>query len=90
MQAQEPPLGFKDTKILLLPPPPPPNATNDALQMPSVATGEDTRKQEKSIGTPPTSVLDKRKQVEEKEETRDEEKTAIQTLVELQKIGTPT
>ena len=35
-------------------------------------------------------MIEEEKQIEEKIETRDEEKFAIQTLVELSKIGTPT
>ena len=58
--------------------------------MPNVAIGEETMKQEQLVGTPPTRVSNKEKQEEEKEETRDEEQIAIQTLVELPKIGTTT
>ena len=40
--------------------------------------------------TPATVTQEKDKQEEEKEETQDKEESAIQTLVELLKIGTPT
>ena len=56
----------------------------------SAITREDARKQEQSIGTPLAIVSDKWKSAKEKEETRDEEQTTIQTLVELPKIGTLT
>ena len=56
----------------------------------SAVAGIDIRKLEQSIGTPLANVIDKEKWVEENEEIRDEEKTTIQTLVELPKIGTPT
>ena len=43
------------------------------------------------MSTPPTTVTQgEEKQEEEKEETQKKEESAIQTLVELPKIGTPT
>ena len=42
------------------------------------------------MSTPPTIERGQDKQEEEKEETKDKEESAIQTLVELPKIGTPT
>ena len=53
--------------------------------MPSAATREDTGKLVKSTGTPPAKVTSEEKQTEEKEETRYEEQSTIQTLVELPK-----
>ena len=58
--------------------------------MPSEVAGENIGKSEQLAGTPPAIESNKEKQVEEKEETRYEEKTTIQTLVKLPKIGTPT
>ena len=42
------------------------------------------------MSTPPTTEKEQDKQQEEKKETQDKEESAIQTLVELPKIGTPT
>ena len=42
------------------------------------------------MSTPPTIEKEQDKQEEEKKETHDNEKSTIQTLVELPKIGTPT
>ena len=89
VQIQEPPLTIQTTRLLLLPPPSPPKVVTNALQVSSAATRENTKKQEQSVGTPPTIEGEIGKLVEEKEETRDEEKTTIQTLVELPMIGNP-
>ncbi len=91
VKTQEPPLITQTTGILFLPPPSPPKVVTDALQVPSaVAVGEDKEKLVQLASTPPTIDSEKEKQIEEKEETRDEEESTIQTLVELPKIGTPT
>ena len=56
----------------------------------STKTGEDTRKPEQLIGSPLAIVTNEGKLEEEKEETKDEEQAAIQTLFELPKTCTPT
>ena len=44
LQTQKPPLITQTIGLLLLPPPSPPKAITDALQVPSVATGEEIGK----------------------------------------------
>ena len=102
VQPQEPPSILKATRppLLLLLPPPPPSATSDTIQMLSAKKGEDARKIGQIYtfdpivqvtGTPPIILIDQGKSNKEKEDTKkDEEKAAIQTLIELPKIGTPT
>ena len=90
VKTQEPPLTTQTTRLLVLPPSSPPKVVIDALQVPSIVAGEDTRKLVQLAGTPLAKVIEGEKQSEEKEEARDEEESAIQTLVELPKIGTPT
>ena len=43
-----------------------------------------------TAGRPPAIEKEEEKEEEEKKETQDKEEYAIQTLVELPKIGTPT
>ena len=46
VKTQEPPLTTQTTRLLFLPPPSPPKVVTDALQVLSVATGEDKGKLE--------------------------------------------
>ena len=45
--------------------------------MPSAIVGEDTGKSVQLVGTPLARVIGEEKKIEEKEETRDEEQSAI-------------
>ena len=78
------------TGLLLLPPPSPPKSVTQALQEPSTAAGEDKGKIIQSTSTPAAKVTQEDKKEEEEDETKDKDESAIQTLVELPKIGTPT
>ena len=90
MKTQEPPKIIQTTVILLLPHPSPPKVVTQALQEPSAVAGDDKGKLVQSKSTPPARLIGEEKQTEEKEETKDKEEFAIQTFVELPKIGTPT
>ena len=88
---QEPPQNIQTTGLLLLPPPSPPRTVTQALQEPSATTGVDIGILVQIVSTPPTTMTQgEEKKEEEKEETQKKEESAIQTLVELPKIGTPT
>ena len=58
--------------------------------MPSAAIGEEIEKQDQSTSSPPTRANDQGNLEDKRKETRNEEQVAIETLVELPKIGTPT
>ena len=89
MQPQEPRMTTQTTGLLFLPLLSPPKVIIDALKEPSVVARVDTSISVQTTGTPLATEKEEEKKEEEKEETKDKE-SAIQNLVELPKIGTPT
>ena len=86
VQPQEPPQVIQTTGLSFIPPPLPLRLTMEAHQEPSGTVGEVTDISVQIVSTPPTTTT----QEKDKEETQDKKESAIQTLVELPKIGTPT
>ena len=86
VQPQEPPQVTQTTGLSFIPPPSPPRLAMEAHQEPSAIVGEATSIIVQTVSTPPAVAT----QEKDKEETQDKEESAIQTFVELPKIGTPT
>ena len=90
MSSQDPPKTIQTTGLLLLPPPSPPKLVTQTLEEPSATIGVDIGISIQTMSAPLITERGQGKQEEENEETQEKEESAIQTLVELPKIRTPT